>query len=223
VLGWTDYTIIFAIMITLNAEARNVKVNPKIIRRGGKIPAVFYGQGQESTPIMVERLPFIKLLEQAGESAIFSLVTPKGTFNALIHDVGLDPVLGDPIHVDFYITAKDHKLSVDVPLQFVGTAPVEKDGGVIVRVMHELRVDALPAKLPQHITVDLAMLDAMGAQIVVGDLVLGDGVTAHGAPTDLVAMVSAQREEEEAPVSAPDIASIEVEKKGKKEEEEPVA
>lgn len=207
-------------MITLHAETRDVKVNPKIIRKQGKIPAVFYGQGQESTSVSVERLPFIKLLEQAGESTIFSLVTPKGTFNALIHDVALDPVLGDPIHVDFYITAKGHKLEVDVPLHFVGTAPVEKEGGIVVRVLHEVRISALPEKLPAHITVDLGTLASLDAQITVADLDLGEGVSALVALTELVAVVSRPSEEPETSTAEPDLASIEVEKKGKKEDEE---
>ncbi len=208
-------------MITLKAEARDVKVNPKIIRRSGKIPAVFYGQGQESTPITVDKIAFTKLYSEVGESTIFSLVTPKGTLTALVHDVGLDPVIGDAVHVDFYITAKDHKLQVDVPFEFVGVSPVEKIGGSVVRIMHEIRIEALPAKLPAHITVDVSKIETLESHISVADLVLGDGVTTHVALTELVAVASGPREEKEdiAPVAA-DLSSIEVEKKGKKEEEE---
>ena len=200
-----------------------MKVNPKIIRRNGQIPAVFYGQGQVSTPISVDKLTFVKLLEKVGESTIFSLVTPKGTFDALVHDVALDPVLGDPVHVDFYITAKDHKIQVDVPLEFVGVAPVEKVGGMAVRIMHELRVEALPAKLPQHITVDLSVLDGVVNHITVGDLKLPEGVVAHVAATEIVATISGQHEEPTTPAAPVDLSSIEVQEKGKKEEEESAA
>jgi large subunit ribosomal protein L25 len=198
-----------------------VKVNPKIIRRGGKIPAVFYGQGQESTPIMVDKIAFMKLFGEVGESTIFTLETPKGKVDALVHDVDLDPVIGDPIHVDFYITAKDHKLQVDVPFEFVGVSPVEKMGGSVVRIMHEIRIEALPAKLPAHITVDVSKIEKLESHISVGGLNLGEGVTTHVALTELVAVASGPREEKEdiAPVAA-DLSSIEVEKKGKKEEEE---
>ena len=81
-----------------------MKVNPKMIRKQGKIPAVFYGAGQETTSISVGRAEFTKALKDAGESSIISLKTPKGALDALIHDVALDPVMGDPIHVDFCIT-----------------------------------------------------------------------------------------------------------------------
>ena len=205
-------------MITLNAVARDVKVNPKMIRRDGKIPAVFYGSGRESTPIAVDGVEFKKAYGEAGESTIIALKTPTETLDALIHDVALDPVIGNPVHVDFYIVAKDHKLEVDVPLEFTGVAPAEKLGGIVMKIMHELRIEALPAKLPSHITVDLSKLVDMQSNITVGDIKLPDGVKALVALTETVAGVSAPQQEEEA--AAPmDLSAIEVEKKGKKEDE----
>ena len=205
-------------MITINAEARDVKVNPKMIRKQGKIPAVFYGAGQETTSISVGRAEFIKALKDAGESSIISLKTPKGALDALIHDVALDPVMGDPIHVDFYITSKDHKLEVDVPIEYIGVAPAEKLGGVVVKIMHEMRIESLPATLPHLITVDLAVLTELNSHLLVKDLVLPVGVKALVPATEVIALVSQPQVEKE-PTAAPDLASIEVEKKGKKEEE----
>lgn len=206
------------IMITLEAELRDVKVNPKVIRKLGKIPAVFYGRGQESTPITVNKVAFEKAYAAAGESTILSLKTPKGPLDVLIHDVDRDPVLGDPIHADFYVVEKDQKIEVDVPLEFTGTAPAEKLGGIIVKVMHELRIEALPEKLPAHVVVDLGKLIDLDSQITVGDLALGDGVKALIPGTEVVASVVLPKDEkEEAPM---DLSAIEVEKKGKEEKTE---
>lgn len=207
-------------MITIDAKLRDVKVNPKMIRKEGDIPAVFYGAGQASTPISVEKARFLKVLEEAGESTIISLKTPSGVLEALIHDVDLDPIIGDPIHIDFYIVTKGHKLEVDVPLEFIGVAPAEKLGGIVTKVLHDLSIEALPAKLPQSITVDLSKLTELDSHITVGDLELGDGVKALIAATEIVANISLPREEEEAPVASADLSAIEVEKKGKKEESE---
>ena len=205
-------------MITLDATLRDVKVNPKMIRKQGLIPAVFYGAGQETTSISVEKKRFMKVLEEAGESSIITLKTPKAALDVLIHDVGLDPVFGDPVHVDFYVVAKGHKLEVDVPLEFIGTAPAEKLGGIVMRVMHELRIESLPGKLPQHIVVDLSKLATLESHITVADLDLGDGVKALVHDTEVVAGVTLPKEEEAAPATV-DLSAIEVEKKGKKEEE----
>ena len=206
-------------MITIDAELRDVKVNPKMIRKEGKIPAVFYGAGQVSTAVAVDKARFLKVLEEAGESSIISLKTKNGALDALIHDVELDPIIGDPIHVDFYIVTKGHKLEVDVPLEFVGVAPAEKLGGIVMKVLHELPIEALPSQLPAHIIVDLSQLIDLESHITVADLKLGDGVKARISDTEVVARVTIPKEEEEI-VSVPaDLAAIEVEKKGKKEEE----
>lgn len=206
-------------MITLNAEARDVKVNPKMIRKNGNIPAVFYGATHKSTPISVNKIAFVKAYQEAGESSLITLKTPTGSIDAIIHDVALDPVIGDPIHADFYIVAKDHKIEVDIPVEFVGVAPAEKLGGVIMRLMHEVRIEALPGKLPQHFVVDLAKLVAMDSQITIADLAIADGVRILAPLTEVIAGVTAAHEEEEAPVAPIDMSAIEVEKKGKKEEE----
>jgi len=205
-------------MITLTAEARDVKVNPKLIRKGGNIPAVFYGSSHPSTPITVNKIAFVKAYQEAGESALISLKTPTGAIDVMIHDVALDPVIGDPIHADFYVVAKDHKIEVDIPVEFVGVAPAEKLGGVVIKLMHEIRIEALPGKLPQDYVVDLSKLVTMQDEITIGDLVLGDGVRSLAPLTEVIAAVTAPHEEEVDVVAAVDMDAIEVEKKGKKED-----
>jgi large subunit ribosomal protein L25 len=207
-------------MITLDAVLRDVKVSPKMIRKQGLIPAVFYGAGQTTTSISVDKIKFRKVLEEAGESSIISLKTPNGVLEALIHDIGLDPVIGDPVHVDFYIVAKGHKLEVDVPIEFVGIAPAEKLGGIVMKILHEIRIESLPGKLPQHITVDLSALTTLESHITVADLKLGDGVRALIGEHEVVAGITLPKEEVEAPVAPIDLSSIEVSQKGKKEETE---
>ncbi len=207
-------------MITLDALARYVKVNPKLIRKEGLLPAVFYGPGQASTAISVNRAKFEKVLEEAGESTVITLKTPKGDLDALIHDVDLDPVMGDPVHVDFYIVAKDRKVEVDVPIEFVGVAPVEKLGGIVAKIQHEVSVSGLPGLLPQHLSVDLSKLVELSSVVTVGDLDLPEGVEVVGLHSgDVIASVTVAQEEV-APTAPVDLSAIEVEKKGKKEEEE---
>jgi large subunit ribosomal protein L25 len=207
-------------MITLKAVARDVKVNPKSIRRNGDIPAVYYGFGKAPVTITVNKLEFTKMYQEVGESTIFTLETPAGKLDALVQDVALDPVVGTPIHIDFYITAKDHKMQVHVPFEFIGVSPAEKLGGVVSKIMHELHVEALPAQLPNHITIDLSTLVEVNSHVTVADLKLGSGVRALVADTEVIALVAipgAPKEDEVTP--APDLSSIEVVKKGKKEEE----
>jgi large subunit ribosomal protein L25 len=112
---------------------------------------------------------------------------------------------------------------VAVPIEFTGLAEAEKSGvGVVMKVMYEIEVRALPANLPHSVTVDVTPLATLSDIIHAGDIVLPKGVSLVGPSEDVVASVAAFVEEkEESPVL--DVSTIEVEKKGKKEDEETAA
>ena len=206
-------------MLTLKAEKRDKNTNPNSVREAGKIPAVFYGKKEESTPIAIGKTEFKKIWDEAGESTVVTLLTPDGEKESLIHDIDFDPITGEPRHADFYVFEKGHKVSVALELEFVGTSPALKDlGGSLVKVLHEVQVEAMPKDLPSSIEVDISSLQNFEDQILAKDIKLPQGVTLDENPEEVVALVSAPREEkEEEPVEI-DLSSIEVEKKGKEDE-----
>ena len=190
------------------------------LRRAGKVPAVVYGRHQESTPIAVDARAFDKVLRDAGESSIVTL-SGLGTAGlpTLIHEVDLDPLTNRPRHIDFYAVTKGEKVEVEVELVFVGEAPAVKTGANLVKVLHEVTVEADPMNLPQAITVDVSSLANVGDQIRVSDLPLPKGVTLVSEPDEVVILVQEVAVEvvEEVPA---DISAIEVEEKGKEKGEE---
>lgn len=207
-------------MFTLAAEKRDSKTKAKILRKQGFLPAVYYGHKQESTPVALKMGEFLKVWKDAGESSVVELVTPEGNLETLIYDVQLDPVTNQPVHADFYVPEAGKKVTVSVPIEFVGVSPAVKDlGGLLVKVLHELEIEVLPKDLPHAISVDISTLKTLDAQIMIKDLKLASSVTILANPEEVVAAISvAQEEPEEAP--AQDISSIEVVgEKGKKEEE----
>jgi large subunit ribosomal protein L25 len=111
-------------------------------------------------------------------------------------------------------------VEVAVPLEFVGESPAVKAGANLVKVLHELAIEADPVNLPHELTVDVSILTELGQQIHAGDLKLPAGVTLTVAPEEVVALI--QEVEEEAPEEAvpADLSAIEVEGKGKEAGEE---
>lgn len=210
-------------MLTLKGEMRDPKSKLVAVRAQGFVPAVFYGHKQEATPCVFAVNDFKKVWKAAGESTVVVLEMPKGKYNALITEVQVDPIKGFPIHADFYILEKGHEVSVKVPVEFTGVSGAVKDlGGSLVKVMHDIEVKALPENLPHGFTVDISSLTTLDSQILAESIVLPKGVVLVGNGTDVVAAIAVAKEEvAETPVM--DLASIEVEKKGKKEEEEPEA
>ena len=209
------------LMLTLKADIRDQKTEATALRAQGFVPAVFYGKKEASTPIAIRQVDFLKVWKEAGESSVVTLDTPEGSKESLIHAVELDPVSGAPVHADFYVFEKGHKVKVALPLEFEGVSPAIKDlGGSLVKVLHELEVEAMPKDLPHNITVDIASLVQFGDQILAKDLSLPSGVELQVSPEEVVATVLAPREEKEEEVAPIDLSSIEVEKKGKDESAE---
>lgn len=185
------------------------------------VPAVYYGKKEKSTPIAVDKIAFKKVWKEAGESSVITLKTNQGNIDSLLYEVQVDAVTGEPIHADFYTVDKDTVIHADIPLEYVGVSPAVKDlGGNLVKVLHEIEVKSLPKDLPHSVTIDISTLTEIGSHITVADLKLGAGVAATLKPTEVIALIEEARiEVEEAPVAPIDLSAIEVEKKGKKEEE----
>jgi len=208
-------------MLTLKAEIRSKTDKLDDIRKAGKIPAVFYGKKEASTPISIPKIDFLKIWKEAGESSVITLETPEVIKESLIHDIDLDPITGIPRHVDFYVFEKGHKVEVELPIEFIGVSPAVRDlGGVLVKVLHKLKVEAMPKDLPHDIKIDVSSLTNFDDQIIAKDIKLPDGVELKEQPEEVVILVSAPREEKEEEPAPIDLSQIEVEKKGKEESEE---
>lgn len=206
-------------MIKLTVEKRNDKDTAEFLRANGKIPAVFYGPKEAATSIVVSLSDFKKVFREAGETSVINLSGDGIDTEVLVHALDTDAVTDMPIHIDFYAIEKGKKLEISVPLDFVGIAPAVRDlGAVLIKVMHEIEIEALPKDLPKLISVDIASLTTLDSKIAAKDLVLPEGVSLKSNPEDVVAAVSEVKEEvvEAAPA---DLSSIEVEKKGKEAKE----
>ncbi len=207
-------------MQTLTATKRSKADKLSVIRSNGMIPAVVYGARVENTSISVPSIDFIKAFKEAGESSTIALDLEGKKIDVLIHDVHVDPVKGFPMHADFLAIDMNKPVQVQVPLEFTGVAPAEKSGlGSLMKIIHEVHIEALPKDLPHAISVDISSLETLQNQIHVKDIILPKGVTmiTHGEEVvALVAPAKAEKVEEEAPV---DLSAIEVEKKGKKDAE----
>jgi large subunit ribosomal protein L25 len=206
-------------MLNIKAKIRDIKEDLEDLRKGGQLPAVFYGMGKVATSISIPTNEFKKIWVKAGESTAVKILTQDGEVDTLIHDVQVDPVSDEPIHVDFLAIDMNKKIQVEVPLEFAGVSEAVKSGlGTLVKVLHEVLVEALPNDLPKNLIVDISKLDTTDSQILVSDLILPNGVIIITKESEVVASIAVQKEEVEE-VAPVDLSAIEVEKKGKKEEE----
>lgn len=207
-------------MFIIKANKRDKTNKMDTLRKGGEIPAVFYGAGKETTSISVPLVEFKKVWRDAGESSAVKIEMLGGNIDVLIHEVQVDPVTSEPTHVDFLAIDMKKKIRVNVPLVFEGISDAVKTGvGNLVKVMHEFEIEALPNDLPHNLVVDISKLKTLDDQVFVSDVKVPAGVLVINEPTEVVVSVVEQVEEKEEVAAPVDLAAIEVEKKGKKEVE----
>jgi len=156
--------------IELNAQLRTVMGSKvKQIRESGFIPAILYGKGQEPIALQVPNKDFNKAFKSAGESTLVYVSVDGQSYPTIIHDIARHPASDAIIHADFYKVNLAQKIKTMVPVAFIGESQAVKDGGILIRNLNEVEVEALPQDLPHEIAFDLSMLVAFGDQILLKD------------------------------------------------------
>lgn len=188
------------------------------LRQSGKIPAVVYGGGKETVPIELTRKTLIDLMKSGqNENAIFllKLGDTGQERHAMIHDMQIDPLTRQVVHIDFQRILMTEKVKVQVPIELVGTAyGVKTEGGMIDFVHREVTVESLPGDIPKHIDLDVTELH-IGHHVEAKDLKLPDGVTLAEEPDRVILSLGHTKAEESA---ADAVAEPEVVAKRKSDE-----
>ena len=191
---------------TLAAEHREVTgkaVNR--LRQAGRLPAVVYGHGVESSNVSVDAHEFEILRRHTGPNTLVDLsVDGKKPKPVLINGVQLHPVNRRTLHLDLFLVRMTEELTVDVPLVPTGESlAVTQLGGTLLHVTETVKVRALPDHLPQSIEYAIDPLVDFDTTLYVRDLVVPSDVTLLADPDEIVAKVQAPRVEvEEVPVVA---------------------
>jgi large subunit ribosomal protein L25 len=205
----------------------------KSLREQDLIPAELYGHGRANIHLSVPAKEFSQLFKEAGESTIIKLKVKsqkskvndseaENEVNVLIHDVQKNHLTDKISHVDFYAVKMDEKITVSVPLEFIGEAPAVKEkGGVLIKSIQEVEVEALPADLPHRLEINLDKLSDIGMSLCVKDIKVPQGVNILFDPETVVATISepTKEEVEEKPITVEEVKVEGEEKKAEKEEE----
>ena len=185
-------------MQELKAQPRTITGKAvKILRQQGFLPGVLYGAGVTAQSIVLPLADFEKAYKEAGESTLVKLIVDGVDHTVLIHDMGHDPLRGTAIHADFYAVRMDKALRIKVPVVFTGeSGAVKNEGAILIKVVQELEVEAMPAHLPHELRANLAMLSSMDARITVGDLPHESKVKIIAPIGEVIALVEPPRSDE---------------------------
>ena len=180
----------------------------KDLREKGFVPAELYGNDVKNLHLSVSEKEFKKIFKEAGESTVVNLTTEdKKSLPVMIHDVETDPISDRIRSIDFYQVKLTDKIRVSIPIEFIGEAPAVKTfGGILVKTLQKIELEALPNDLPHKIQVDLANLSEIGKGISIKDLKFSDKVKFFASPDTMIATVVEAKAEEVAPVAATETA-----------------
>ncbi|HYU44644.1 MAG TPA: 50S ribosomal protein L25 [Terriglobales bacterium] len=196
------------------------------VRVSGKIPAIVYGAGKDSTSVAVDPRQVLRILKsESGHNTIFDLALDSDRVKAMIVDWQFEPIKGQLLHVDLQRIALDQKLTVTVPVVLKGEAEgVKQQGGILEQLLREVEIECLPADIPKSIEADVSHL-VFGVEVRVKDLAHSDKVKFLTDENQMIAHITSVKEEvaptpeavAEAATATP--AEPEVIKKGKQEVE----
>ena len=212
---------------SLSAEARTGtgKGVARKLRAAGRVPAVVYGHAREAQALSLQTRELEKLLSTISTgSTVVELALGGAITKTLIREVQRHPFKKQILHVDFQELVAGEKVTVEIPLVFVGTPEgVRLSGALLEQILHSLEVLVDPSNIPNHIDVDVTNL-AMGHSLHVRELTLPAGlevltdedatVCAVVAPRAVVEETPAAEGEEAAAAAEPELI-----RKPKEEEE----
>ncbi len=165
------------------------KTDAKRLRAESNVPCVLYG-GEEQIHFYSPMILFRELV-YTPEAAFVKLNIEGDEYSAILQDIQFHPVSEIILHADFLLLHDDKPIKMDIPVKFTGTAPGVVAGGRLMIKLRSIRVKALPAKMPEDITLDISNLK-LGDNIKIGAIETEEYEILH-SPRVTVAVVDIPR------------------------------
>ncbi len=192
--------------IRVDARDKKRKRDAKRLLRSGKIPGILYGPKTEAIALALDKREFSSRVADLEGSHLVRLKSDSSGLAdkvALVKDMQHHPISGDVIHTDLYEVDLTAKITVNVPLHFIGKAEGVVRGGILQPIVREIEVECLPLDIPAFFDVDVSALD-IGDSVHIEELTMPEGVTAvYESNLALVAVVPPTVEEAPAAAAAP--------------------
>lgn len=148
--------------ITIEGQLRTAfgKSATRQLRSEENVPAVIYG-GAKEINFFAPATAF-KNLVYTPQFMVAEIKVDGQTYRCVMKDLQFDKVSDKLIHVDFLELVEDKKVTVTLPIKFVGTPAGVKAGGKLVIKIKSLKVKLLPKDLRENIELDISNLELNG-------------------------------------------------------------
>ena len=152
----------------LNAEVRETsKTANKALRNQGKVPCVLYG-GEKQVYFSATENDLNKLVNTP-DVYLVKFEVGGEAFQAVIQDLQFHPVTDRILHIDFLQVFDDKEVTINIPVNFIGTPIGVRNGGNLVVRRRNIKTRAIPANLPDAIELNIEDV-RIGKFIYIGDI-----------------------------------------------------
>ncbi|MCC7194736.1 MAG: 50S ribosomal protein L25/general stress protein Ctc [Gemmatimonadaceae bacterium] len=163
--------------LSASPRTKSGKGTARKLRAAGEIPAVIYGHAREPQSLQLDAYALTRLLEKHSYTTTVIELDVAGTVaRTIIRELQRHPVKRDVLHVDFQELVAGEKITVRVPIRFVGIPDgVKNGGGILDETVRELHISVDPSQIPNHLDVDVTALQ-VGKSLHVRDVPVPEGV-----------------------------------------------
>ena len=186
-----------ATQATLQAEPRTIMGKAvRHLRQQGLLPANLTGNSMTPLALQVRGSDVDRMLKAFGRTTVIqltiaSLAAPR---TAMLGSVQRDPISGAIKHIDFIQVDLTQKMRASITLHVVGESPaVKNNAGILLQLMNQIEVEALPDDLPKDIEIDITALVNVDDAVYVRDLSLPAGVVVFADSGDAIVRVAQTR------------------------------
>ena len=153
---------------TLQVEKRDFKGKRRNhrLRLEGRLPGIIYGHGEEPLSVIV---PADQLRATLRHGHKVVDLQGAATGQALLQHVEWDTFQQHLIHVDLLRVDASERVTVEVPLLLRGEAPGEKEGGVVVHMVHHVEIETSPIAIPESLHININHL-ALHQSLTLADI-----------------------------------------------------
>ena len=186
----------------LGASVRETnKIANRALRNQGKVPCVLYG-GEKQVYFSATENDLNKLVNTP-DVYLLNIDIDGESFQAILQDIQFHPLTDRIIHIDFLQVFDDKEVTVNIPINFIGTPIGVRNGGILLVRKRAIRTRAIPANLPDAIDINIEELK-IGKFLYIGDIreerytfLAGDKSVIVGVKTARGAVEDEEEEDEE--------------------------
>ncbi len=162
------------------------------LRASGMVPSVMYGDGKPGVNTQSKQGDTLKVIEEVGRHTPFQVELNGKKQLVILKTIGVDTVKHQIQHLAFQAIKQNEKIETEVAIELtgLGESPAERAGLIILQALEKISIKALPADLPESLTISVESLQDEDSKLALKDVKLPKGVEYADIDQDLELVVA---------------------------------